>query len=67
MTTMAEQARRLAGAFLDLNTWLDDFRELPEIQGTWGELLIRSILASPEWRECRHAARAYDQAKAALL
>ena len=67
MTTLAEQARRVAVAFLDLNTWLEDFRELPEIQGTWGELLIRSILASPEWRACRHACRDFDQAKAALL
>lgn len=65
--TMQAEAQRVVTAFSDLHRWLEDFRAMPEMVNTWGDLLLRSVMASPEWREARHACIAFDKIKQGRL
>lgn len=66
MTREAE-AQRVVTAFTALHGWLAGFTAADELRDTWGELLLRSVMASPEWREMRHACQAFTKATAVLL
>jgi hypothetical protein len=38
---------------------VEKVREHPEIQGSWGELLLRSLMATTEWTQMRGALKDY--------
>ncbi len=50
---------RLATAAESFMATIERVREHPDIQGSWGELLLRSLMATTEWTQMRHALKDY--------
>ncbi len=54
----------LAATFLATEEGIALLRESPELEGTWADAFLRSLLASPSWVAMHHAARTMLRAAA---